>query len=405
MLVPRGAVKTGVIKPAANAPTNRGTSDCGQAAPESNVDLMQCRVSADFDGMDGRREPRFQIYAPGKLTLVDSPERELECLLLDISATGVKLVTEEGLPVDEVVALEVEDHLVLADVRYSEPRGDKFAIGAERIHAVDKSALPLDKTRVEQIRFVVDDYRNRIRLAIAAETAQVKKPEPELPIVHRDQVVEAAVQRLIEQWAKDSEGTAPDGTLRAAIVERAAERVAQRSPMPPLVTAQPAITAPPIPARPRPLSWRRPIVAAGAIAMMAFTASIFWSYRHSVAANSSHPIVVASQRAEVKVPAATSPAAAGGTRHAEIRVTEPAWVYAVSDGKEVFGKLLAKDETRLIDFAEKALVRVGNAGGVEISVDGKSIGPLGPRGAIRAVEITRNGHRFVSLSAIEPEKN
>src|ERR1700686_3425672 len=201
--------------------------------------------------MDGRREPRFQIYAPGKLTLVDSPERELECMLLDISATGMKLVTDEGLPVDGVVALEVEDHLVLADVRYSEPRGDKFAIGAERIHAVDKSALPPDKTRAEQIRYVVEDYRKRIRLAIAVETAQVRKPEPELPIVHRDQVVEANVQRLIEQWAKDSEGTAPDGTLRAAIVERAAERVTERSPMPPLVTARPVITAPSaIPAQP-----------------------------------------------------------------------------------------------------------------------------------------------------------
>jgi hypothetical protein len=367
--------------------------------PPSHADLMQCRVSADFDGMDGRREPRFQIYAPGKLTLVDSPERELECLLLDISATGMKFVADESLPVDEVVALEVEDHLVLADVRYSEPRGDKFVIGAERIHAVDKSALPQDKTSAEQIRYVVGDYRNRIRLAIAAETAQVKKPEPELPIVHRDQVVEAAVQRLIEQWAKDSEGSAPDGTLRAAIVERAAERVAERSPMPPPVTAQPAITAPPAipmpPAMTAPLavtappaisvtpargvlSWRLPFLAAGAIAMMAFTASIFWSYRHS---------------------------AAGGTRHAEIRVTEPAWVYAISDGKEVFGKLLARDETRQIDFFQKALVRVGNAGGVEISVDGKSIGPLGPRGAIRALEITPDGHRFVPLSAVAPEKN
>ena len=139
--------------------------------------------------------------------------------------------------------------------------------------------------------------------------------------------------------------------------------------------------------------------------MMAFTASVFWSYRHSVAANSSHPIVVASQQAEVKLTAASSPAAAGGRQHAEIRVTEPAWVYAVSDGKEVFGKLLGKDETRQIDFTEKALVRVGNAGGVEISVDGKSIGSLGPRGAIRAVEITPDGHRFVPLSAIDPEKN
>src|SRR6202521_1378685 len=127
-------------------PLNRGTSDYGEAAPASNIDLMQRRVSADFDGMYGRRETRFQIYAPGKLTLVDSPERELECMLLDISATGMKLVTDEGLPVDEVVALEVEDHLVLADVRYSEPRGDKFAIGAERIHAVDKSVRSEEHT-------------------------------------------------------------------------------------------------------------------------------------------------------------------------------------------------------------------------------------------------------------------
>ncbi len=130
---------------------------------------MPDRVSADFGGMDGRREPRFQIYAPGKLTVVDNPERELECLLLDISATGMKVVMDEGLPVDEVVALEVEDHLVLADVRYSEPRGDKFTIGAERIHAVDKDVLPQEKNRAEQIRFLVEDYRRRIRLAIAGE--------------------------------------------------------------------------------------------------------------------------------------------------------------------------------------------------------------------------------------------
>src|SRR5438128_1582472 len=182
--------------------------------------------SADFDGMDGRREPRFQIYAPAKLTLLDSPERELQCLLLDISATGLKFIIDESLPVDEVVALEVEDHLVLADVRYSQPRGEKFAIGAERIHAVDKTALPQDKPRAEQIRFVVEDYRARIRLAIAGERAQVKKQEPELPILHRDQLVEAAVQRMIEQWARESESS--DGTLRAAIVERAAERVVEQ---------------------------------------------------------------------------------------------------------------------------------------------------------------------------------
>ena len=337
--------------------------------------------------MDGRREPRFQIYAPAKLTLLDSPERELECLLLDISATGLKFVIDESLPADEVVTLEVEDHLVLADVRYSQPRGEKFVIGAERIHAVDKAALPQDKSRADQIRFVVEDYRARIRLAIAGERTQVKKQELALPILHRDQLVEAAVQRLIEQWAKESESS--DGTLRAAIVERAAERVVEDRPIPPPLVVAPTRSA-----------WRLPFITAGAVAIMVFTGSLFWSYRHSVAANSPRPVVVATRPAEVKL-MALPPL----TRHAEIRVTEPVWVYAVSDGKELFQKLLEKDETRQIDFVEKALVRVGNAGGVEISVDGKSIGPLGARGQIRALEITSDGHRFLPLSAVDPEKN
>jgi hypothetical protein len=350
-------------------------------------------VSADFDSMEGRREPRFEIYAPAKLTLLYSPERELECLLLDISATGLKFVVDESVLADEVVALEVEDHLVLADVRYSQPRGDKFVIGAERIHAVDKAALPQDKTRAEQIRFVVEDYRSRIRFAIVGDKAQVKKPEPDLPVLHRDQVVEAAVQKLMDQWANESEGSAPDGTLRAAIVERAAERVAERTPSPLPVASRPTRPA-----------WRVPLATAGAIAMVAFTVSLFWSYRHSIAANSSRPAVVASPHAEVRS-ATTIPVTVSRTLHAEIRVTEPVWVYAVSDGKELFQTLLAKDETKQIEFADKALVRVGNAAGVEISVDGKSIGPLGPRGQIRALEITAGGHRFVPLSSVDPEKN
>jgi hypothetical protein len=343
--------------------------------------------------MDGRREPRFQIYAPGKLTLLDGPERELECLLLDVSATGVKFIVNESLSVDEIVGLEVEEHVVLADVRYSEPRGEKFAVGAERIHAVDKAALPQDKTRSEQIRLVVEDYRKRIRLAIAGEQDQVKKQEAELPILHRDQMVEAAVQKLADQWANESQEFA-DGTLRAAIVERVATQVAERTPMPSSITAKPA----------RP-SWRLPVATATAIAMMAFTGSLFWSYRHSVAAPTSLPVVVATQRADVKLTPAPSPAAVKGIHHAEIRGTEAVWVYAVSDGKEVLEKLLAKDETRQIEFAERALVRVGNAAGVEITVDGKSIGPLGPQGLIRALEITSDGHRFISVNAVEPEKN
>lgn len=347
--------------------------------------------------MDGRREPRFQIYASAKMTLVDKPEHEVDCLLLEISATGLKFVADESLLVDEIVALEVEDHLVLADVRYSQARGEKYAIGAERIHAVQKSALPDDKTKSEQIRFVVEDYRNRIRAAITNGQPAAKTEEPGGQ--YRDQIVETAVQKLLEQWAKESESSTPDGTMRAAIVERVAQRAAQHLPEPAPKPAQ-AVAHP---ARSRS---RLPIATAGAIAMVVFTGSIFWSYRHSVAANVSRPAAIPGKPVQPAAPEPlAAPASTQGMRHAEIRVTEPVWVYAVSDGKEVLQKLLAKDETKQIEFADKVLVRVGNAGGVEITVDGKSIGPLGPSGKIRAIEITSAGHRFVPLSEADPDRN
>ncbi len=379
--------------------------------------------------MDGRREPRFQIYAPAKLTLVDHPERDLECLLLDISATGMKFVTDQDVAIDEVIVLEVEDHLVLADVRYSQPRGEKFAIGAERIHAVNKAALSAGQTKPEQIRFVIADYRSRIKASIIAdppaaapqETAQLDQRLFEYVDQHRDRLVEAAVKQLVEQWSQDSDGPRTDGTLRAAIVERVAERVAERTPSipsaPPPMSPPPApvpqqifLPQPPKPEAPRTepqsrhKSWRMPLAAAAAIAMMSFTGSLFWSYRHSAGAlaPTARPAnITASPAKPTSVVPATNPA----TRHAEIRVMEPAWVSATSDGKELFGKLLAKDETRQIEFAEKALVRVGNAGGVEISIDGKPIGPLGPRGKIRELEITPAGYRFVPVTNAAAENN
>jgi hypothetical protein len=152
--------------------------------------LMQAAFYTDFLLMDVRREPRFSIYGPIKVTLLSSPERELEAVLLDISATGLKLIAPESLAVDEIVSIAAEDHLALADVRYSQPRGDKFTIGCERIHLLNKVSLPNEKSKIEQIRLLIEDYRNRIRTGIATErpdTNQVEAarldvfPPPEKP--------------------------------------------------------------------------------------------------------------------------------------------------------------------------------------------------------------------------------
>jgi hypothetical protein len=43
-------------------------------------------------------------------------------------------------------------------------------------------------------------------------------------------------------------------------------------------------------------------------------------------------------------------------------------------------------------------VRLGNAGGVEISANGKPIGPVGEKGQVKIVEFKGDGFRVVPLS-------
>ncbi len=50
-------------------------------------------------------------------------------------------------------------------------------------------------------------------------------------------------------------------------------------------------------------------------------------------------------------------------------------------------------EVQEFAFSEKALLHIGYGVGVEISVDGKSVGPIG--GALRMIELTAEGKRFL----------
>ena len=173
--------------------------------------------------MNGRREPRYKIYLQAKLSLLDTPETVQDCQILDISEAGIKFLSTESLETDEVVVLDVEDHLVLADVRYSEVRGDKYIVGAERIHTVPKSSIPAGYGKARQIQFAVEEYRGRIRTAIL-HPRQKAEPEP-----YRDHMFVTAVQELLQRWAAESEDSSQLGELRAAIVEDPTREISKRS--------------------------------------------------------------------------------------------------------------------------------------------------------------------------------
>ncbi len=48
-----------------------------------------------------------------------------------------------------------------------------------------------------------------------------------------------------------------------------------------------------------------------------------------------------------------------------------------------------------MEASEKIRLLIGNAGGLDVSLNGKPIGPIGPRGQVRIVELTPNGFQIV----------
>jgi cytoskeletal protein RodZ len=95
-------------------------------------------------------------------------------------------------------------------------------------------------------------------------------------------------------------------------------------------------------------------------------------------------------------PALETPAAPPGPVHVEVTATEPVWVRAVSDGKYQFSGTLEANQTRTVDANESVLLRLGNAGSVNIVLNGKPIGAVGPRGQVRNVQLTPGGFQIVA---------
>ena len=82
-----------------------------------------------------------------------------------------------------------------------------------------------------------------------------------------------------------------------------------------------------------------------------------------------------------------------------VRVTitadEAVWVLARSDGKYAFSATMDPNTTRTVEAAREVTLRLGNAGGVTISLNGKPIGSAGPKGQVRTLQFTSGGFQIV----------
>lgn len=95
----------------------------------------------------------------------------------------------------------------------------------------------------------------------------------------------------------------------------------------------------------------------------------------------------------------TSASAPGETPSGAVRVSfkasEPVWVSIQSDGAHTYSGTLEGKQTREFGAAKKMTVLVGNAGSLDIALNGKPIGPIGQRGEIQRLILTPSGAHVV----------
>lgn len=75
-----------------------------------------------------------------------------------------------------------------------------------------------------------------------------------------------------------------------------------------------------------------------------------------------------------------------------VKPLKPSWIMVTSDGKVVYQRMITpKDQELSVHGREKLQLILGNAAGVEVSFNGKSLGELGTEGQRREVIITPSG--------------
>ena len=91
------------------------------------------------------------------------------------------------------------------------------------------------------------------------------------------------------------------------------------------------------------------------------------------------------------VPAKPESTNASNSLHLVLKAQASTWVAMKADGRNVFAGMLRPNESKVLENATAVNLVIGNAGAVEISLNGKPIGPIGPSGQTRDVQVTSSG--------------
>jgi len=75
----------------------------------------------------------------------------------------------------------------------------------------------------------------------------------------------------------------------------------------------------------------------------------------------------------------------------ELYAKEQTWLAISPDGKQIFSGVLQAKESKRVEAHESARIKVGNAGGLDVRLNGKPVGEIGPKGTVRILLVGRDG--------------
>ncbi|HYV61246.1 MAG TPA: RodZ domain-containing protein [Bryobacteraceae bacterium] len=110
------------------------------------------------------------------------------------------------------------------------------------------------------------------------------------------------------------------------------------------------------------------------------------------------------QTTGVQVTAETQTQTVDGINHVVLNLsaTEKTWLSITSEGKRLFSGFLEPSQTKTLTGLDAARMTVGNAGGIEVRLNGKPIGPIGKSGQVRVVVFTPDNFEVLPLAPPDP---
>lgn len=88
--------------------------------------------------------------------------------------------------------------------------------------------------------------------------------------------------------------------------------------------------------------------------------------------------------------------------HVQIRAVQAVWIRVAADGRYLFSGTLQPNQTRTVEGNQLVQLRAGNAAGVEVLWNGKSVGSIGSEGQVRNIDFTPQGFKVLAAPPPKP---